>query len=399
MNMRYLVLPFAFIALMGHAQWQQLPDFPGTPRDDAAAFAIGADVFVGTGKEADSLLTNDWYRFDGDLWQWSQIAALPATPRHYCSAFALTDPDDDYGYLFGGLDDTGPLNELWRYDPMTNTWTQMSSLPGEPRHAAVAFDGGYIATGLLADSTATNELWKYDPVTDSWEQLASLPGTSRHRACGAELLGRTIIGGVDGNNTILSDCWTYDATTDSWSDCVSLPEGRYSAMCGFAGYDDLLIGGSINDSTIVETGFKWNLTSWLPSGDPHPGGTRRGGIMVGPTENSAGGWDTYLGLGLSNDGMRHNDWYVTGGAFSVNELSMGKVAVHPNPTSGALWIEMPEQWANAECIVYDGIARAVTKTRVMRGSPIDLESLSAGRYDLVISYGDERKRASVIKLP
>jgi N-acetylneuraminic acid mutarotase len=48
-----------------HAQvWQQLPDFPGTARDDAAAFSIGNRIHVGTGMEVGWGLTNDWWCFD-----------------------------------------------------------------------------------------------------------------------------------------------------------------------------------------------------------------------------------------------------------------------------------------------------------------------------------------------
>ncbi|MCB0811367.1 MAG: hypothetical protein KDB96_18965, partial [Flavobacteriales bacterium] len=208
--MRAACLAWLVFPVIGFGQWYQLPDFPGTARDDAAAFAIGTDVFVGTGMEVGWGLTQDWYRFDGITWQWSSMAALPSSPRQYCSAFTLDNPDDGHGYLFGGLDANGPLNELWRYDPTTNSWAQMASLPGEPRYAAVAFHGGYVVTGLLQDGNATNELWRYEPSTDTWQQLTSIPGTPRHRACADNLLGPSVIGGADTAYTALADCWTYD---------------------------------------------------------------------------------------------------------------------------------------------------------------------------------------------
>ena len=93
--------------------WEQLPDFPGTPRDDAASFMIGDHIYVGTGMEVGFGLTNDWFRFDMISETWDPIASMPASPRQYCTAFTV----DDTGYVFGGIDSTGALNELWAYDP------------------------------------------------------------------------------------------------------------------------------------------------------------------------------------------------------------------------------------------------------------------------------------------
>lgn len=82
--MRSLALVSSLVCAIAHAQWQQMPNFPGTPRDDASAFAIDDKVYVGTGMDVGFQLTNDWYRFDGSSLQWSAIASLPATPRQYC---------------------------------------------------------------------------------------------------------------------------------------------------------------------------------------------------------------------------------------------------------------------------------------------------------------------------
>src|SRR5882672_7516282 len=101
--------------------WEQLPDFPGTARDDAASFTLGTDVYVGTGMEVGWGLTNDWWRFDGEEHQWEQITSLPATPRQYCTTFTIGSK----GYVFGGLDANGPLNELWVYDPLADSWSQL----------------------------------------------------------------------------------------------------------------------------------------------------------------------------------------------------------------------------------------------------------------------------------
>ncbi|MEX1131950.1 MAG: kelch repeat-containing protein [Flavobacteriales bacterium] len=324
------------------------------------------------------------------------MAPLPATPRQYCSAFV--DEGGSYGYLFGGLDANGPLNELWRYDPAVDSWLQMASLPDEPRYATVAFNGGYIATGLFADGSATSELWKYSSLTDSWQQLASMPSTPRHRACKMNM-GNMVVGGADADFNALADCWSYNAQTDIWTASSPLPEGRYGAMCGFAAFEMLLIGGATDASSIVETALWYNTAQWVLWADPHPGGTRRGGIMVEGASSSPGVWHTYIGLGLSNDLERHNDWYIINGAFGIPEVSLGKLAVHPNPTSDLLRPELPKHWPNAVCLIRDALGRSVLELQVQQGSNLDVHAIPAGRYELWVEFGDERLRAPFVKLP
>ena len=88
---RRLLAPLLLAATAVHGQWQweQLPDFPGTPRDDAAAFSIGCHTYVGTGMQVGWSLTNDWWRYDNWNQLWEAAPALPATPRQYCTAQAI----------------------------------------------------------------------------------------------------------------------------------------------------------------------------------------------------------------------------------------------------------------------------------------------------------------------
>ncbi|MBS1938633.1 MAG: hypothetical protein JSS84_12580, partial [Bacteroidetes bacterium] len=97
--MRPLLPIVLLIGTTASAQtWQQLPDFPGTARDDAASFTIGSKIYVGTGMEVGWGLTNDWWCFDAATDTWSAIASMPASQRQYCAAFTVNDT----GYVFGG---------------------------------------------------------------------------------------------------------------------------------------------------------------------------------------------------------------------------------------------------------------------------------------------------------
>jgi N-acetylneuraminic acid mutarotase len=87
-DMRRVAWIPALLTLATSAQtWTQLPDFPGTARDDAATFTINDKIYVGTGMEVGWGLTTDWWCFDRATASWTAIAPLPAAPRQYCTGF------------------------------------------------------------------------------------------------------------------------------------------------------------------------------------------------------------------------------------------------------------------------------------------------------------------------
>ncbi|MBK9149271.1 MAG: hypothetical protein IPM12_15805 [Flavobacteriales bacterium] len=260
--MRTSALAFAS-ALSGLAaaqfQWEQLPDFPGTARDDAAAFTIDCDVYVGTGMQVGWSLTNDFWRYDSFSQTWSPSTTLPASPRQYCTAQSLFSQ----GYLFGGLDASGPLSELWSFDSGSQSWIQRASLPGAGRYACGSFvlaSNLYICGGIIAGGTALNELWKYDPFTDSWEQRSSLPGVGRHRMATAE--GGFVAGGADSSYAPLDECWSYNTFGDEWTPMPAMPEGRFGGS-GASWTEGLYyIAGAIDNSNFRATTFRLSASGW-----------------------------------------------------------------------------------------------------------------------------------------
>jgi hypothetical protein len=84
---------------------------------------------------------------------YTQLSSGP-TARNGHSAVTI----DGQMYIFGG-NDSGGLNDLWRYDPSTDIWSQLTSgATGRYGHSAVAIQdlmylfGGYGGSYL-------NDLW------------------------------------------------------------------------------------------------------------------------------------------------------------------------------------------------------------------------------------------------
>lgn len=172
---------------MNNDTWYQLADFPGNGRQHPAMVVVNDKIFVGCGGNNNGNL-NDWWEYDINNNSWSQKANLPANGRHHPFYFGI----DDYAYVgFGHGSYPGPgsnssagvyiYNDVYRYNPNNNTWLQLSNFPSEARVAGTQFS--YNGKGYVLSGDGDNhgpldsgEFWEYDPISDSWNQLPSHPG-------------------------------------------------------------------------------------------------------------------------------------------------------------------------------------------------------------------------------
>ena len=125
--------------------------------------------------------------------------------------------------------------------------------------------GGYIG-GI------SNISEKYDPYTDTWSTISSVPYNVRLHNALTYNNEVYIIGGQGGpSNTYLDSVYKYDSTTNnglgSWSSDSTLQGGRYGS--GAALFDDtMIVFGGMNGSSLVVTEiYDPNTNTWsqLPS--------------------------------------------------------------------------------------------------------------------------------------
>ncbi|MDG1433456.1 MAG: T9SS type A sorting domain-containing protein [Saprospiraceae bacterium] len=164
--------------------WTELASCPCDARLHPAFIANQGKIFVGMGNGATGNM-NDWWEYDMATDSWSQKPDFPDLPRHHPYQFAV----GDYVYTgFGhGSNINGNLNifdELYRYDPLTEVWDQMKTLPAEGRVAGTQFSyggKGYVLSGDGSDHSVMpfGSFWEYDPLEDEWNGMPSHPGSSR----------------------------------------------------------------------------------------------------------------------------------------------------------------------------------------------------------------------------
>ncbi|MDI6788558.1 MAG: kelch repeat-containing protein, partial [Planctomycetota bacterium] len=162
--------------------------------------------------------------------------------------------------MFGGWDDGGPRNDLWWYYPLTNTWTQkiVQGAAGSPparRYHSMVWDGQRVimfggAYGANTAATSMNDLWWYDPNTNTWTEKT--PAVSPSARCAHSMVwdGTRVImfGGVGVGGGRWNDLWWYYPLTNTWTQKIAQgapgsPSGREVPSMVWDGIRVIMFGG------------------------------------------------------------------------------------------------------------------------------------------------------------
>ena len=188
----------------------------------------------------------------------TQCAAMPV-PRASAAACSLNGK----GYVFGGRTQNGTyLNDLWQYDPATDSWSAMSAFPGKARVNAVmtACNGAlYVGLGfsgekVYVDSCYLRDLWRYTPSDGKWTALRVSP--YRNTVRGVPVMnGNRLYVLYSAGWSYTRDVIYYDVANDRWD---SVPYNDHRAESCFAG-----AGASCGGRCFFGTGLnRYNLRQW-----------------------------------------------------------------------------------------------------------------------------------------
>lgn len=180
--------------------------------------------------------------YDPQLNAWTMGAPLP-DHDHHGAAFGILS--DGKLHVAGGFDHAS--NAVSRshvvYDFDTNAWGMARDLP-VPRYSSasgVLPDGRLIIAGGHDGSNIRRETYIFDPATDSWTQVASMP-SDLHAHSGAVIAGRfhTFMGY---DSAVRNHHYIYDPASDTWSIGAATPISNHTLAVAQLRGGALLIGG------------------------------------------------------------------------------------------------------------------------------------------------------------
>ncbi len=88
-------------------------------------------------------------------------------------------------YLVGGHDGLNYLRSVWCYNAEFGTWSQKTTLGGEPRSCATGFGAngkGYIIGGEDRKKDVRNDVWEFTPESNEWQRKVDFPRGKRKNA-------------------------------------------------------------------------------------------------------------------------------------------------------------------------------------------------------------------------
>ena len=216
--------------------WTQKADFPGAARVKAIGAVIGNKAYVGLGAIAPYAGNQfgDFWEYDIANDSWKRLADFPGPGKNDLTCVVI----DNCIYVTLGFDDTGFVKQTYKYNPQTNTWTQLKDCP-IVRTAVAGFAIGpdfYVGTGYQSGNY--KDFYKYDTQQDVWSRIADAPeakvlakGLSMNGK-GYVLLGRHWDGTIDGGK-LLSSVDRYNPETNTWTRCGDFPGGGRQNMVVF----------------------------------------------------------------------------------------------------------------------------------------------------------------------
>jgi uncharacterized repeat protein (TIGR01451 family) len=167
--------------------WTQLAAAPDNYFGQVTGWYNGK-LYVAGGSDAAFIGQTDLAVYDPvtNLWDNTSYADLPVPRLGAYGGFAPchTTGVGDCLYAMGGTPDgtfTDFTFNAWEYDPLTNIWTQLTDIPGNPANSGMALGGGVACEGKVyvgGDYRGIADFFQYDPSQPSgseWTQIASIP--------------------------------------------------------------------------------------------------------------------------------------------------------------------------------------------------------------------------------
>ncbi|CAK1581741.1 unnamed protein product [Parnassius mnemosyne] len=182
--------------------------------------------------------SNKSYTVDGSLFNWDRETVL---------VFGGINPHASYGV---GRN-TG--KDIFRFDPLTNSWDYVGDLPEPRHHHSVAFLRGrvYLVGGAdprdddtRGKSVVVSTVWSYEPVTRSWYSESGLAVPRKNFGLVVHRMALYAIGGQDKKGRVLRSVERFDPKAGSWSEVRSMNVARM-AMASVKYRDYIWVAGGM----------------------------------------------------------------------------------------------------------------------------------------------------------
>lgn len=319
--------------------WNQKANMPTTARHRTVAFSIGSKGYMGLGHYNSgpngNVYLEDIWEYDPTSDSWTQKADFAGGHRYHAVGISYKNK----AFVGTGRDQTNPPsqaytleNDWWEFDPIANSWTAKAPIPGPGRRGAVSFVIDsliFVGTGQISGGY-TDSFYAYDAENDQWlGGVAPLPGGGRTSAIAFSIDGKGYAG-TGGIGCGTTDFYEYKLSTNSWIPRANCGTKIRNEACGFAvnGKGYVMTGDNCSSGTNYKDILEYdpNTDTWIEL-EEFPGAARRymNAFVIGNK--------VYAGSGTS--GVNYNDLWEYDQTLSIlqRDQSYLEVKAYPNPAT------------------------------------------------------------------
>jgi N-acetylneuraminic acid mutarotase len=326
--------------------WDKRESVGGSKRERAAGFAIGSRGYVCLGQDTNNLMLNDLWEFDPGTNSWTQKANFPGIARRDAAAFSIGTK----GYVGTGMDNAdavfgNPQSDFYEYNPVTNTWTAKAPYPGNSGMGIYYASGfaiggkGYFCCGKRGSSSYSNELWEYNPASNTWTSKANFPLGGRYGGVAFTIGSMAYFGTGTDENILTQDFYKYNPATNTWSVIAAFPgSGRFACSSFTLANRGYIVFGT--DGGYKDELWEYNpLINYWSLKSSYPNGERRSGVAF------TIGSKAYAGTGKSYTGVRRDFYeYSAAPVIGIEEASSNALSsVYPNPMRSESTVVLSEE--------------------------------------------------------
>ncbi|MGZ3623760.1 MAG: Kelch repeat-containing protein [Ktedonobacteraceae bacterium] len=344
-------------------------------------FLLKVDQLVLTATPVVTPTTSHTFNFPNFSAQVANSTTAPSMLRSDHSM--IWDSQDDLLFVFGGIDDQGNLlNDLWSYNPATQTWKELnastdtagschdSTVPAARMNAAMVWDSVdqkiLLYGGLGANNHYLGDLWSYSPGAGTWSALSCSGSPAGLRSSNAVWTGSQmlLLGGANAFG-LLSDFWSYTPSNGAgtWQKLTDSPMGQreFQTMVWDSTDNQLYVFGGLdvngqqqNDFYVFSANVGWTQIVPQSTNNPPP---RQQGMAVWDSKDKVmllfGGWEDGQGIpywGLWAFDPKQNAWGL------LTPLNSSGAHILPGRTASAMVWDATDQHA----YIYAGAANSKT---------------------------------------
>jgi len=212
--------------------WITRAQLNGSARSEAVSFVIGNIAYIGTGWDGLTTRFTDFWKYDPVTDLWSEVSSMPGPGRSSAIAFSVLG----HGYVGTGFDGINILSDFYELDTAMNIWTRIADYPGGVRYEAVAFglgNFGYAGTGFDGNN-AQKDFYQYDPEKNLWNDIG-FSGFKRYGALTFTYNNKAYLATGVNLGVMQADFWQFDPSSagSKWTQLRNISNTSTEA------YDDL----------------------------------------------------------------------------------------------------------------------------------------------------------------